>query len=690
MVNSIYNKIYSLSNHPKTRQVVNAVLPFRLWIIVGVHTFLFALSYTFSFIMLSNIFPTVETEAIFQTTIFPLILMRIGFFWYYDLFRGLWAFVSFPDLLNIIRATVISTIIFALLGGFWEPMRIPQKVALLDMLFCIMTVGGVRFLVRNFRENFVFGSQMEGAQHVLLVGPVERVQHLMKEMNSDPYGHYRPSAVLDPTRGKKDPVIRVHDVPAFSIEYILAQTGRLRHLSGVVFCWPGASRKQLDIVVENLKPLQLPFKTLPHVDQILSGEVSMSDIRDVEIEDLLERPPVQIASDDIHLCLRNKVVLVTGGGGSIGSELCRQLAAFSPKLLVIVERAEGNLLDLQLELKKNYPSMPIHASISSVNDFQGMRSLMKEKRVDVVFHAAAYKHVPLMEVVPTEAAYNNILGTYNVAKAASECNVKRFVMISTDKAVNPTNVMGVTKRIAEMVVQSLNGHSDAHFMVVRFGNVLDSAGSVIPIFKKQIAEGGPVTVTHPEIERYFMTIPEAVQLILQASSMGHGGEIFVLDMGHPVRILHLAEKLITLSGKRLKEDIEIVFTGIRPGEKMFEELFNEGEARIDTSHPQIMMAASSAVDRDYMQLKVDHIRELVRFRDEEGLRRAFFDLVPDYSYVRRHPEDENVSIDVVKSVAAARGCQTSAKRHDLRKGVKGSKLTLKEKEGKCLLCHDES
>jgi FlaA1/EpsC-like NDP-sugar epimerase len=332
----------------------------------------------------------------------------------------------------------------------------------------------------------------------------------------------------------------------------------------------------------------------------------------------------------IDASIHNKVVMVTGGGGSIGSELCRQLATFKPRLLVVVERAEENLHNLCLELNKRFPALSLRASISSVNDYAGLVALVNETKVDFIFHAAAYKHVPLMEVAPIESGYNNVLGTYNVAKAALEGGVERFVMISTDKAVNPTNVMGATKRIAEMLVQNLNSYNRTRFMVVRFGNVLGSAGSVIPVFNRQIAQGGPVTVTHPQIERYFMTISEAVQLVLEAGCMGHGGEIFVLDMGKPVGILHLAEKLISLSGKRPYEDIEIEFTGLRPGEKMFEELFNVDEKRVETAHPHILMALSTAVDRKRMELQLEKIRLAIRQRDPEGLLKVFGQMVPNY------------------------------------------------------------
>lgn len=493
-----------------------------------------------------------------------------------------------------------------------------------------MLVGGIRFIVRNFRETFLEKRATQKREHILLVGPLERVHSVVKEMQGDPFARFRPMGVVDPLQRSGGALTRVSDIPIYSIDYISCHVERFDKLDSAVFCWPNAAQRQLDQVVDDLKALRVPFKTLPAFDDILSGKISIKDIRDVKIDDLLERPPIRISMDQIERAVRGKVVMITGGGGSIGSELCRQLAAIGPRLLVVVERSEDNLYKLMLELKKNFPDLPLHASISSVNDYAGLVALIKETRVNIIFHAAAYKHVPLMEIAPIESAYNNILGTYNVSRAALEGGVDRFVMISTDKAVSPTNVMGATKRIAEMIVQGSNSCHLTHFMVVRFGNVLGSAGSVIPIFNRQISQGGPVTVTHPDIERFFMTIPEAVQLVLEAVCMGKGGEIFVLDMGKPVKILHLAEKLISLSGKRPYEDIDIVFTGIRPGEKMYEELFNIEEKRMRTVHPQILTALSGVVDCDDVERQVATIAKWVRQRNCDALLATFREMVPNY------------------------------------------------------------
>jgi FlaA1/EpsC-like NDP-sugar epimerase len=438
-----------------------------------------------------------------------------------------------------------------------------------------------------------------------------------------------PVAVIDPQKDHRAETTRLCDVPVISMEHLLGRKSNDRLADAVVFCWPGSTRKQMDQLVDRLKVLSIPFKTIPHFEDILHERVSISDIREVGIEDLLERPSVHIEMDKIRDYLQGKTIMVTGGGGSIGSEICRQVSRFTPGRIVVVERSENSLYDLLIEFSSKFPNTALSASVSTVNDAEGIRRLMLAYKVDVVFHAAAYKHVPLMETTPIESAYNNIEGTYNTALAAMAAGVKRFVMISTDKAVNPTNVMGVTKRIAEMVVQSLSG-AETRFMTVRFGNVLGSAGSVIPLFKKQIRDGGPLTVTHPEIERFFMTIPEAVQLVLQAGCMGRGGEIFVLDMGRPVKILKLAENLVTLSGKKPYEDIEIVFSGLRPGEKMYEELFNESEKLLSTSHPRIQTAVSVPVEKKIMEAQIGRIREMIRAKDHGALLDTFHELVSGY------------------------------------------------------------
>ena len=632
---TLFSKISLLRNNPTVIRAISRVLPYRFWFILFLHLVLFSAAYLFAFSIFYGDILEEDLSELLLRTLIPIVLIRLGVFWFHDLYQGLWRYASFEDLMNILRAATISSLGFILLGIFYKPLRIPNSLYVLDWVFCVMLVGGIRFSVRQFREKHLPGIKPEQRSPILLVGPVGEVQSLVKELLSDAHSQYAPYGIVDPTRPSNAGVVRVFDLPVWSTDQALAaRAQKKRPLSAIVLCWPGAGRKEVEQVVEALEPLAAPFKTIPRIEDILSDRVKISDIRDVEIEDLLDRPPIRIEMPLIREHLAGKTIFVSGGGGSIGSELCRQIAAFEPSLLVIADRSENSLYEFEIDLKQRFPSLPLVATVASVNDYMGMRVLMEKTRVDMVFHAAAYKHVPLMEGVPIESAYNNILGTDNVVRAAVETGVKRFVMISTDKAVNPVNVMGVTKRIAEMVVQSRNGSNGTRFMIVRFGNVLGSVGSVVPLFKKQILAGGPVTVTDPNIERYFMTIPEAVQLILQAGSMGRGGEIFVLDMGKPVRILRLAENLITLSGKRPYRDVDITITGLRPGEKMYEELFNRWEAEIPTAHPQIRVARSESVDRRFMEAEIEHIRRLVADRQEEALVQKFRELVPQYGKLK--------------------------------------------------------
>lgn len=621
--------MYRLLNRPSVKSALSWLLPFRMVFILPFHLGLFGLSF-YAAVLLSDGWAAVEElYAVLLRPFAVLVVIRVLVFQYHDLFHGHWRYVSFQDLVNIVRATVISSLIFYSFSMVWSQFGISDRHFFIELMLCITLVGGVRFVVRNVRENMIQTRPLESVQRIALVGPLKKIQPLLKEILSDSDSVYRPTAIFDPEIAYSYNT-RISDIPLYTLRQVTTKPKRLHGAVSIVFCWPGASRKDMDRVVEELQPLQIPFKTVPHVEDILSEKISISDIREVEIDDLLERPPVHTDMAEIQGYLEDKVVMISGGAGSIGSELCRQIATFKPKKLVIVERSENSLYDFRLELLKANPGLDLHAAISSINDGPGMMQLMKSQHVDAVFHAAAYKHVPLMEAAPIESAYNNILGTYHLAKAAKKSHVRRFVMISTDKAVNPSNVMGATKRVAEMIVQALNQGSETQFMTVRFGNVLGSAGSVIPIFKKQIMQGGPLTVTHPDIVRYFMTIPEAVQLVLQAGCLGHGGEIFVLDMGQPIKILKLAEKLITLSGKRPYDDIDIEFTGLRAGEKMYEELFNTDENLTQTSHPRVHTAICRSTDVAEIEKHVSTIAGLIKERDKHSLMRFFYTLIPEY------------------------------------------------------------
>ena len=401
----------------------------------------------------------------------------------------------------------------------------------------------------------------------------------------------------------------------------------------IIIAMPSAPAKEIKEILDVCKETGCDLKRLPGVYQLVNGEVGISKLKEVDVNDLLGREPVKVDLSAIMDYVAGKVVLVTGGGGSIGSEICRQVAGHNPKMLVLVDIYENTTYDIQNELKNRFPDLNLVVLIASVRNTKRMDMIFETYRPDIVYHAAAHKHVPLMEDSPNEAVKNNVLGTWKVVQAADKWKVKRFVMISTDKAVNPTNIMGATKRICEMIIQTYNSRSRTEFVAVRFGNVLGSNGSVIPLFKRQIEQGGPVTVTHPDIIRYFMTIPEAVSLVLQAGAYAKGGEIFVLDMGEPVKIADLARNLILLSGHKPGEDIQIIYTGLRPGEKLYEEMLMHEEGLQDTENKLIHIGKPIKMDEDHFMMQLENLKDYV-VQEPRDIRNWVKEIVPTY-----HPQD---------------------------------------------------
>ena len=405
----------------------------------------------------------------------------------------------------------------------------------------------------------------------------------------------------------------------------------------IVLAIPSARVSERKRLVELCESAGVPFRTVPQLGNLMSGQLAINQLREVSIEDLLGREPVTLDWAAIRRGLSNRTILVTGAGGSIGSELCRQIARLQPEKLILFENSEYNLYAIELELRKSFPDLLLYAVLGDVRDATATNNVFQRFRPAVVFHAAAYKHVPMLEHQAREAVRNNVLGTRTVADASNRHGCSEFVLISTDKAVNPANVMGATKRVAEIYCQNLNAHSATRFVTVRFGNVLGSAGSVVPLFRQQIAAGGPVTVTHPDIERFFMTIPEACQLIMQAGVLGSGGEIYVLDMGEPVKIQYLAEQMIRLSGKIPGEEIEISFTGLRPGEKLFEQLFHEEEALQSTPHSKILLARHRTVEWEALNRRLDEMRAAVEGFDDNVLRQSLHAFVPEHRMQKDKP-----------------------------------------------------
>jgi FlaA1/EpsC-like NDP-sugar epimerase len=463
----------------------------------------------------------------------------------------------------------------------------------------------------------------------LIVGAGDAGEELLRAIHRKPVAEYEVIGFIDDDSRKQGTLI--HGLPVFGTVEELPKICEERNIDEIAIAMPSASHQERRRVVQVCSGTKIRFRTVPSITDIASGKLSVSQIRNVDINDLLGREAVELDLDLIEAFLKNKTILVTGAGGSIGSEMCRQVCNFSPKLLLLIEQAENPLFYMERELRKQYPAIGIKPIVCNITDKIRVEGIFETYKPEVIIHAAAHKHVPLMELNPGEAIKNNIVGTQVVADAANNYDATNFVMISTDKAVNPTSIMGSSKRIAEMYIQDLSRTSKTHFVTVRFGNVLGSDGSVIPIFKKQIAEGGPVTVTHPKMKRYFMTIPEASQLVLQAATMGKGGEIFVLDMGEPVKIVDLAMEVITLSGFKPGEDIEITFTNLRPGEKLFEELSIEGEDMQRTRHSKISIWKNIPMDRDKLRAGINEIVTIAQVQNYNEIVRKIKELVPEYT-----------------------------------------------------------
>jgi FlaA1/EpsC-like NDP-sugar epimerase len=556
-----------------------------------------------------------------------LLALRVALFYRFGLFRGLWRYTGAADLVAIVAATTVSSAVFAGFLAFMHPgLHFPRSVPLIEWLVALVLVAGLRFTVRTFRSvGSLLGKQ--GGVRVLILGAGDAGEMLLREMASRLVGRFHPVGLLDDDPRKRGS--HIHGVRVFGAISTLPRVAADLCVDEVIIAVPSATGAALRRIVDTCKEAGVRFRTIPGMDHLIDGRVTVSQLRNVEIEDLLGREAVRLDTAEISSVLCNEVVMVTGAGGSIGSEICRQVCRFEPAALLLVERAENALFNVHRELAASYPHLRIVPCVADVADRERMGVLFEQHRPAAVFHAAAHKHVPMMEWNPGEAVKNNVVGTRTLADLAHEHGVGRFVMISTDKAVNPTSVMGASKRVAEIYVQALSQRSRTRFVTVRFGNVLGSAGSVIPIFQEQIAAGGPVTVTHPEMRRYFMTIPEASQLVLQAGAMGHGGEIFILDMGEPVKIADLARDLITLSGLRPGVDIEIAFSGLRPGEKLFEELSVDEENAEKTKHPKIFVGRFRPHAWDHVQRQLRDLAEMSEARPQE-IRRKLAEIVPEF------------------------------------------------------------
>ena len=560
-----------------------------------------------------------------------MVIITIVVFFFCRLYSSLWKYAGAMEAVNIIAGALISSfcnILYIIVSNSDQLVPLPRSFYMIYSLFMLLFTFLGRYAYRATRS-FMRVTMHRGEQkRVLLVGAGDAGNALIKEIRNSEYLSEKVVGVIDDNPAKIGSYI--HGVKVVGNRDTIIRNVKELGVDEIIIAIPTASASEIKEILDICKETGCDLKRLPGIYQLVNGEVSVSKLREVDVNDLLGREPVKVDLSSILEYVAGKVVMVTGGGGSIGSEICRQVAEHKPKLLLIVDIYENTTYDIQNELKHNYPELNLVVLIASVRNTKRMDQIFEIYRPDIVYHAAAHKHVPLMEDSPNEAVKNNVLGTWKVVQAADKWKVKRFVMISTDKAVNPTNIMGATKRICEMIIQTYNRHSDTEFVAVRFGNVLGSNGSVIPLFKKQIEEGGPVTVTDPNIIRYFMTIPEAVSLVLQAGAYAKGGEIFVLDMGEPVKIVDLARNLILLSGHKPDEEIKIEFTGLRPGEKLYEEMLMDEEGLQDTANKMIHIGKPIDIDEEKFMDQLAMLRDYV-VDEPSDIRRVVKEIVPTYN-----------------------------------------------------------
>jgi len=612
------------------------------------HILLFSLAYFLAFGVAWNFHFSRAPMHLFLPVMIPTVVIKLIVFGRMGLYRGWWRYTGLYELLTMVSAALISSFILICLvfGGeylsYWlhKQRLLPnfsQLTYILDWGATIALVGFARVGVRLYHET-VRPMAPGGVSNLLIVGTGDTAEAVLREIERMPEERYRVVGLLD-----DDPATwggQIHGIPILGSTEQVRDICRKQDVDEILIALPAATRRDLRRVVELCEGTNARFRTVPDVQELIAGRVRVYDLPEVNITDLLGREEVSLDEHAIASFLKARRVLVTGAGGSIGSELCRQIVRYQPSKLVLVEQAENNLFEIERELSRRAPDLTLTARVADICDAARIRRIFAEHRPEVVFHAAAHKHVPMMERNPGEAIKNNILGTRTVADAAAAANTGKFVLVSTDKAVRPTGIMGCTKRVAEMYVQQLSSHGQTQLVTVRFGNVLGSSGSVVPIFQEQIAGGGPVTVTHPDVTRYFMTIPEACQLVMQAGAMGRGGEIFVLDMGEPVRIVDLAKELITLSGFTPGEQVEITFTGLRPGEKLFEELSIEGEGVSRTTHPKIGIWQNRP---ESMEAVCHGMEDLLAMADDDDLgkiQQRLKQLVPEYQPPDRAPRTE--------------------------------------------------
>lgn len=551
---------------------------------------------------------------------------QIVCFIFSGLYKGIWRFSSSHDLVRVIKGVSLAIpVSFGVLFLFQQLYNFPRSIFIIQWFLLLVSVGGIRFAYRIYRDHFVLSQKNCHPQsNVLVLGAGYAGQQLLRDIKNDEQSRINIVGFIDDDYEKRGKIIHgkkvlgnILDIPHISNE---------KNIDEIIIAIPSASKEEMSKMVAACNDINIKVQAIPSLTDIVSGKLQITKLRKVTPSDLLGREQVDLNMQSMAHMIHNKTVLVTGAGGSIGSELCIQIAKFKPSILICFDISEYNLYELEFKLKQFQTFTEVKLVVGDVRDYENSEFVFDSLRPNIVFHAAAYKHVPMMELNPFEAIRVNVRGTQVIASLADKYNLDKFVLVSTDKAVNPTNVMGTTKRIAEMVCQSIQEKSKTKFTVVRFGNVLGSSGSVIPRFQKQIEAGGPVTVTHPEIIRYFMSIPEASQLVIQAGALGSGGEILVLDMGEPVKIVDLAKQMINLAGYKVDEDVKIEFTGLRPGEKLYEELLAEAEGTLETDHERVRVSSVRPVKADLF----DKIDSLLEDRDATTVRVRLKEIVPEY------------------------------------------------------------
>ena len=567
----------------------------------------------------------------YEHILIPNILVTLLFFAVWKLYKSVWRYASANELINIIFATACTAVAQVIYCHIFKQ-TMPRSYYIIYWFLLMLMTCCIRFgyrilrLINSKRADF---AGKKKRSNVMVIGAGAAGNMILKEIESSHYLSLQAKCIIDDQPGCHGKMMR--GVPIVGGREKILEAAAHYRIDEIIFAIPSASVQVKKEILDICKESGCKLRTLPGMYQLINGDVSVSELKEVEIDDLLGREPIRINTEEVLNSVSGKTVMVTGGGGSIGSELCRQIAAHMPKRLIIFDIYETGAYEIQQELLWKFPKLDLVVLIGSVRNTSRVNDVFSTYQPDIVFHAAAHKHVPLMETSPDEAIKNNVMGTYKTARAADRYGTEKFVLISTDKAVNPTNVMGASKRICEMIIQMMNQKSKTNFVAVRFGNVLGSSGSVIPLFKKQIAEGGPVTVTHPDIVRYFMTIPEAVSLVLQASVYARGGEIFVLDMGKPVKILDLATNLIKLSGYKPGEDIEIKFTGLRPGEKMYEELLMDQEGLKKTANRMIFIGKPIEFDAEVFERQLELLINDAK-KEDKDIRERIGEIVKTYEY----------------------------------------------------------